>query len=89
MRLEISRRLWLEGPDLDPHLPWKGVLAGHSSDEYGNCSVYFRTKLFGIVFFWDPHFQRKVEVPDPYLPFGEDHKALADRWYEWYQAKFE
>lgn len=44
--------------------PW--FSGGHGGDEYGNCSVYFRCPLFGIV--WFPptgHFQRDVEIPNP------------------------
>lgn len=44
--------------------PW--FSGGHGGDEYGNCSVYFRCPLFGIV--WFPptgHFQRDVEMPNP------------------------
>lgn len=39
---------------------------GHGGDEYGNCTLYFRCPLFGIVW-WYPqcHYQTEVEVPDP------------------------
>lgn len=39
---------------------------GHAGDEYGNCSLYFRCGLFGIVWFYPTgHYQTGVELPDP------------------------
>lgn len=64
-------RLRLEGPDLDfSRLPGfsrrKLFSGGHGGDEYGNCTLYFRCPLFGIVW-WYPtgHYQTEVEVPEP------------------------
>jgi hypothetical protein len=64
--ITIGKRLQLEGPDTDPEVwPWK-IWGGHGSDEYGNCSVYFKVALLGgLVFFWDPHFQVETELPEP------------------------
>ena len=55
---EITRRIMLEGPSC-------GWYAGHGGDEYGNCSLYFRTPLFGIVLFVDLDYQDEVELPEP------------------------
>lgn len=43
-----------------------GISGGHSGDEYGNCTLYFRCPLFGVVW-WFPtgHYQTEVEVPEP------------------------
>lgn len=59
----LHERLEVTGPDLG----WRPlhVSAGHGGDEFGNCSLYLRTALFGVVIFPFPHFQRKVEVPEP------------------------
>lgn len=39
---------------------------GHGGDEYGNCTLYWRTPLFGVVW-WYPtgHYQTDVEMTDP------------------------
>jgi hypothetical protein len=63
--ITIGKRLQLEGPDNDPEIPWWKVSGGHGGDEYGNCSVYFRSRFGGLVFFWDPHFQVETELPEP------------------------
>lgn len=49
-----------------PHrIRWSRKFSGgHGGDEYGNCSVYFRTCLFGIVLFYGRHFQTDVELPE-------------------------
>jgi hypothetical protein len=63
-------------------ITWKTCWSGHGSDEYGNCSVYFTSALLGgIVFFWDPHFQLKVQVPNP-------NEATPEQWQSWYEAKY-
>lgn len=37
---------------------------GHGGDEYGNCSLYFRCGLFGIIWFYPTgHYQTDVELP--------------------------
>lgn len=39
---------------------------GHAGDEYGNCSLYFRCGLFGIVWFYPTgHYQTDVLLPEP------------------------
>lgn len=39
---------------------------GHGGDEYGNCTLFFRCPLFGVVW-WYPtgHYQTEVELPQP------------------------
>jgi hypothetical protein len=59
----LHERLEVDGPDLE--WGWRTISAGLGSDEYGNCSLYLRTALFGIVIFPFPRFQRKAEVPEP------------------------
>lgn len=59
----LHERLEVTGPDLGWR-PWR-ISAGHGSDEFGNCSLYLRTTLLGVVIFPFPHFQRDVEVPEP------------------------
>ena len=57
----IQDFVWVRERSID----WKYWHLGHGGDEYGNCSYYIRTPLFGIV--WFPptgHFQRDVEMPD-------------------------
>jgi hypothetical protein len=84
--MNIGRRIHLEGPDWRPAVvgvPWWKCSGGHGGDEYGNCSVYFRCFLFGIVFFWDPHYQDKVELP---LNQADDE---LQQWRRWYSEKFE
>jgi hypothetical protein len=64
--MNIGRRIHLEGPDWRPvaaGVPWWKCSGGHGGDEYGNCSVYFRSFLGEIVIFWDPHYQDKAELP--------------------------
>lgn len=61
----LSERLRLEAPDWSRGW-WHRVSGWHGGDEYGNCSVYFRTGfLGGIVLFYELDFQRDVLVPDP------------------------
>jgi hypothetical protein len=87
--MNIGRRIQLEGPDWRAPLagvPWWKCSGGHGSDEYGNCSVYFRCFLFGIVFFWDPHYQDKVELP---LNLNLPQEEERDQWRWWYSEKFE
>jgi hypothetical protein len=42
------------------------VYGGHGGDEYGNCTLYIRCPLFGIVW-WYPtgHYQNEVEMTQP------------------------
>lgn len=56
-------RLRFEGPAL--HHPLFRFSGGHGGDEYGNCTLYFRCPLFGIVW-WYPtgHYQTEVELPE-------------------------
>jgi len=56
------RRLRFEGPDFGG----PGLAGGHGGDEYGNCTLYFRCRLFGVVW-WYPtgHYQEDVELPEP------------------------
>lgn len=77
------KRLRFEGPDWDGHwtvgfdpkwvkhrkISWPLTFsAGHGGDEYGNCSLYLRTPLFGVIWFYPTgHYQTEVELPD----FGE------------------
>lgn len=39
---------------------------GHGGDEYGNCTLYFRCPLFGVIW-WYPtgHYQNEVEMTGP------------------------
>jgi hypothetical protein len=61
----LSERLWLVAPEWSRGW-WHRVNGWHGGDEYGNCSVYFRTGfLGGIVLFYELDFQRDVLVPDP------------------------
>jgi len=75
--MNIGSRLQIDGPcSLEQYQeragftrirPWT-VWRGHGSDEYGNCSAYFKMAcLGGVTFFWEPpsHFQRDVELPAP------------------------
>jgi hypothetical protein len=58
----MSGRLRFEGPDPGT---WSW---GHGGDEYGNCSLYVRTPLFGIIWFYPTgHYQTEIELPG----FGE------------------
>jgi hypothetical protein len=69
--------VWIQvGSDGDPDFKWMrtggiswrpfSISGGHGGDEYGNCSLYLRTPLFGIVWFYPTgHFQRDVEMPSP------------------------
>lgn len=83
--MNIGRRIQLEKPDFS--LEWRSWSGGHGGDEYGNCSVYFRCFLFGVVIFWDPHFQRKAELPlDNML---QEYETETKRWRRWYSEKFE
>jgi hypothetical protein len=54
----FNDRLRFEGPG-----GWSGFRGG---DEYGNPTLYFRTPLFGVVW-WYPtgHYQTEIEMPDP------------------------
>jgi hypothetical protein len=72
--MNVGRRLQIEAPEhmawrktegFTPIYPWS-TWYGHSSDDYGNCSVFIKVAaLGGIVLFWEPpsHFQRDVELP--------------------------
>jgi hypothetical protein len=62
--------------------PW--FSGGHGGDEYGNCTLYFRCPLFGIIW-WYPtgHYQTRVELPDlgdcewvDVVLFGEEPAAV-------------
>ena len=72
------RRLMLEGPDWDGswsedewvptplRISWHRPSWGHGGDEYGNCSLYLRTPLFGVTWFYPTgHYQQDVELPEP------------------------
>ena len=83
--MNISRRLQATGPDFRTDVPWWKCWGGHGGDEYGNCSIYFRCLLGGIVFFWDPHYQDKAEVP----PFAFSDDDELTQWRRWYSEKFE
>lgn len=84
--MNIGRRIQAEGPDWRRGVPWWRCSGGHGGDEYGNCSVYFRCILGGVVFFWDPHYQDGAELPlwQPQEPADETR-----RWRRWYAARFE
>lgn len=70
----INKRLEIDGPD--PGWGWK-VEAGHSGDEFGNCSYYLKTRLFRVLVFPFPHFQLKVEVPEP-----GTHPWIDAKWWQ-------
>ena len=62
-RVEIQGPQWRAGDFRDV---WHRVWAGHSGDEYGNCSFFLITALLGgIVIFPGLHFQRDIELPEP------------------------
>jgi uncharacterized protein YuzE len=47
-------------------IDWSIWGGGHGGDEYGNCSLYYRTPLLGVVWFYPTgHYQTMVEVPEP------------------------
>jgi hypothetical protein len=85
----LHPRLEISGPQFPAEhregfepIRWFTIWRGHGSDEYGNCSWYFTTALpGGVIFFWDPHFQRDVELPS-------DSDATAEDWRRWYDRKF-
>lgn len=56
--IHVGKRFMLEGPSA-------GWFAGHGGDEFGNCSLYLRTPLFGVVVFVDLDYQDRVELPNP------------------------
>jgi hypothetical protein len=62
LTVDLHPRLQAYGPDRG--WGWK-VRLGHGGDEFGNCSWYLKTALFGVVVFPFPHFQLKVPVPEP------------------------
>jgi hypothetical protein len=87
-RLEINGpqwdRIYLRRPadvsNSERNVPWWKCWGGHGSDEYGNCSAYFITALFGgVVFFYElpSHFQRDVELPEDLL----DHPWMRSKGY--------
>lgn len=82
--LYLHERLWLEAPDwrretssgFSPVPSWSGF---HGGDEYGNCSLYFRSKwLGGVVFFYEPGFQLEVELPEPGVSKWIDRRYYPD-----------
>lgn len=85
----LHPRLEIQGPQFPAEhregfepIRWFTAWIGHSGDEYGNCAFQCDTALLGgFTIFWDPHFQRDVEVP-------RDSDATAADWQRWYDRKF-
>jgi hypothetical protein len=75
--IKLGRRVQLHGPNLDRDCWWRFRGSWHSGDEFGNCSLYVQLPLAGgFVWFWDPHFQDQVELPEP----GTNDFIDAKRW---------
>ena len=89
-------RIMLEVPNWDGHyegkdeemrwvrhrsIGWHRPSWGHGGDEYGNCSLYFRTPLFGIVWFYPTgHYQTDVETPEPGENQWADRVLYEELW---------
>lgn len=87
-RRAVALRTEFPGPQWrDPDFPdiWRRVWAGHGSDEYGNCSWYFVTALFGgVIVFPGPHFQRDVLMPESGADPWIDRKYYSNLRYRHY-----
>jgi hypothetical protein len=72
--IEFQTKRWMV--DLRPDFGWPHWVPRvvHGGDEYGNCSIFAKSKLFMVVFFYEPCMQTEVELPQPGECEWVDHK---------------
>lgn len=78
----IGKRLEFCRPEFSKDVRWK-VWGWHGSDEYGNCSIYFKLPLIGgLTFFYELDFQTDVLVPCFGVNEWVDRRQYPDLWQE-------